>query len=271
MPGMSSGRATATARIFAPACETTWPMSYRSSIFGLTISTRCPAISARRRRRMSSSLLPLNIGPHTTSNQPPAFGKLLITEGSLRRRPDGLLRLLELVLGETPEARDAHEAALLVHDGEMAEVLLEHHLRGVLDLRVGLDGDDTLRHPLAHLRLGRSRALRDRAENVTLGDDPDDARHVLHDDDRPDAGLDHLLGRLADRRRRVNRDDALVHDFGNGGHDRSLTKRAAEERLCVHLAVLNESEPSGEREGAPVLGVDEQRRHLVVGVSRKVL
>src|ERR1700679_3147193 len=37
---------------------------------GLKICTRCFAISARRRRRMSSSLLPENIGPTTTSIQP---------------------------------------------------------------------------------------------------------------------------------------------------------------------------------------------------------
>src|SRR5690242_1073619 len=37
---------------------------------GLKICTRWRAISARRRRRISSSLLPLNMGPHTTSIQP---------------------------------------------------------------------------------------------------------------------------------------------------------------------------------------------------------
>src|ERR1700676_918002 len=37
---------------------------------GLKICTRCRAISARRRRRISSSLLPENIGPTTTSIQP---------------------------------------------------------------------------------------------------------------------------------------------------------------------------------------------------------
>src|SRR5580704_8381583 len=37
---------------------------------GLNIWTRCFAISARRNRRMSSSLLPENIGPTTTSIQP---------------------------------------------------------------------------------------------------------------------------------------------------------------------------------------------------------
>src|SRR5205809_5538108 len=37
---------------------------------GLKICTRWRAISARRRRRISSSLLPENIGPTTTSIQP---------------------------------------------------------------------------------------------------------------------------------------------------------------------------------------------------------
>src|SRR3954451_25135719 len=47
------------------------------------MSARCPAISARRRRRISSSLLPLNIGPQTTSSQPPARGCVLITRESV--------------------------------------------------------------------------------------------------------------------------------------------------------------------------------------------
>src|SRR3954454_2388806 len=45
------------------------------------MSARWPAISARRRRRISSSLFPLNIGPQTTSSQPPPFGCVLITIG----------------------------------------------------------------------------------------------------------------------------------------------------------------------------------------------
>src|SRR3954468_10434138 len=60
---------------------------------GLTISTRCPAISARRRRRINSSLLPLNIGPQTTSSQPPWWGCVLITGGTLRGAPDVHVRL----------------------------------------------------------------------------------------------------------------------------------------------------------------------------------
>src|SRR5213595_3583357 len=114
---------------------------------GLTISTRCPAISARRRRRMSSSLLPLNIGPQTTSSQPPRFGKSLITRPTLMGRSDGLLRVLELVLRESAEADDAQQAPVL-HHREVAEVPLEHHLGGVLDRCLGLDRDDALGHPL---------------------------------------------------------------------------------------------------------------------------
>src|SRR3954463_16784366 len=51
------------------------------------MSARWPAISARRRRRISSSLLPLNIGPQTTSSQPPPFGCVLITIGEANGRP----------------------------------------------------------------------------------------------------------------------------------------------------------------------------------------
>src|SRR5690349_24604155 len=97
---------------------------------GLTISARWPAISARRRRRMSSSLLPLNIGPQTTSSQPPRFGKSLITGPTLMGRSDGLLGLFELVLGEAAEADDPQQATVL-HHRQVAEVALEHHLRGL--------------------------------------------------------------------------------------------------------------------------------------------
>src|SRR5436189_6437111 len=96
---------------------------------GFTISTRCPAISARRSRRISSSLLPLNIGPQTTSSQPPLFGKSLITRPTLEGRSDGLgladrlLRVLELVLREAAEADDAEQPAVLRHR-KVAEVAL---------------------------------------------------------------------------------------------------------------------------------------------------
>src|SRR5213078_947720 len=136
---------------------------------GFTISTRCPAISARRSRRSNSSLLPLNIGPQTTSSQPPRFGKSLITRPTLMGRSDGLLPMLELVLGEAAEADDAQQAAVL-RDRQMAEVALEHHLRGFLDGRLRLDRDHALGHPLPHARLGGAGPLRDRAEDVPLGD-----------------------------------------------------------------------------------------------------
>src|SRR5690348_4687648 len=125
---MSAGSSTATARIRAPAWLTTCAMSYRLSIRGFTISARWPAISARRRRRISSSLLPLNIGPQTTSSQPPRFGKSLITRRTLVSGSDGLLRVLERVLGETAEADDAEQPPVL-GDRQVAEVALEHHLR----------------------------------------------------------------------------------------------------------------------------------------------
>src|SRR5215472_5530224 len=142
------------------------------------MSTRCPAISARRRRRISSSLLPLNIGPQTTSSQPPRFGKSLITGATLMGRSDGLLLVLELVLGEAAEADDAEQPAVL-RDGQMAEVALEHHLRCVVDGCLGLDRDNALGHPLPDPRLGGACSLRDRAEDVALGDDPSEAHAVF--------------------------------------------------------------------------------------------
>src|SRR4029079_12772024 len=219
---MSAGSSTATARIRAPAWLTTWPMSYRLSIRGLTISTRCPAISARRRRRISSSRWPLNIGPQTTSSQPPRSGKSLITGPTLVGRSDGLLRMLELVLGETAEADDAEQAAVLRHR-EVAEVAFEHHLRRFLDGRLRLDRDHALGHPLPHPRLGGTRPLRDGAKDVALGDDADHPHHVLHHDDCADAAVHHLLGGLADGRRRVDGEDVPVHDLRDRCHARSLT------------------------------------------------
>src|SRR3954447_16228469 len=150
---MSVGSATATARIFAPACETTWPMSYRSSMRGLTINARCPAISARRNRRMSSSLLPLNIGPQTTSSQPPRSGNNRITDVTLAGRSDGLFRAVEGPAGEEPKADDPERAPVL-HDGKVPEVVLEHDVGRLVDRDVRLDRDRVGRHPLADARLG---------------------------------------------------------------------------------------------------------------------
>ena len=109
-------------------------------------------------------------------------------------------------------------------DREMAEVALEHHLRGLLDGGLGLDRDDALRHPLPHARLGRARPLRDCAEEIALGDDPDHPHHVFHHDDGADASVHHLLGGFADRRGRVDGEDVRVHDFGDRGHGESLTQ-----------------------------------------------
>src|ERR1700724_2365833 len=51
-------------------CETISSAEKRSSNTGLKICTCCRAICARRRRRISSSLLPLNMLPVMTSIQP---------------------------------------------------------------------------------------------------------------------------------------------------------------------------------------------------------
>ena len=56
--------------IFMSLCDTISASLKRLSIAGLKICTFCFAICARRRRRMSSSLLPLNMLPVMTSIQP---------------------------------------------------------------------------------------------------------------------------------------------------------------------------------------------------------
>src|SRR5438128_7225158 len=99
---------------------------------GFTISARWPAISARRSRRISSSLLPLNMGPQTTSSQPPRSGSNRITSGTLTVGPDGLLRLVEGPAGEQAQADDS-EGTAVFHHGQVAEVAGEHDLRRVLD------------------------------------------------------------------------------------------------------------------------------------------
>src|SRR5436305_3377772 len=133
---------------------------------GLTISARCPAISARRSRRMSSSLFPLNMGPQTTSSQPPRSGNNLITGGRLLGALDGL---------ECPPCEDAQaddpEWAAVLHHRQMAEVVVEHDPRGILDRRVRLDRHRIDRHPLSDAGLGCARAPRDGAEQVALRDD----------------------------------------------------------------------------------------------------
>src|SRR5438309_9512297 len=100
---------------------------------GLTISARWPAISARRSRRMSSSLLPLNIGPQTTSSQPPRSGSNLIMRGTLVRGLDGTL---ERPPSEQPQADDP-EGASVLHHRQVPEVVVEHDLGGLLDRQVG--------------------------------------------------------------------------------------------------------------------------------------
>ena len=62
--------ATARDEMRISLCETIASSAYRVSSAGLKICTRWRAICARRRRRISSSLLPLNMLPTMTSIQP---------------------------------------------------------------------------------------------------------------------------------------------------------------------------------------------------------
>src|SRR3977135_1843192 len=119
---------------------------------GFTMSARWPAISARRRRRISSSLLPLNIGPQMTSSHPPRSGNNRITARTLARRSDGLFRAVEGPAGEEAEADDPERAPVL-DDGEMAEIVLEHDVRRLVDGDIGRDRHRVRRHPLADPRL----------------------------------------------------------------------------------------------------------------------
>ena len=70
-----SGESIGSASTVRPSWLDTWYRpAYRSSRCDLNTCTRFFAISARRTRRMSSSLLPLNITPQITSIQPPPPG-----------------------------------------------------------------------------------------------------------------------------------------------------------------------------------------------------
>src|ERR1700681_839861 len=71
---------------------------------GLKICTRCRAISARRRRRISSSLLPENIGPTTTSIQP--MLPLTMSTQRLLERPNP--KLSRTCRGAQPRGRLVH-------------------------------------------------------------------------------------------------------------------------------------------------------------------
>ena len=68
----------------------------------------------------------------------------------------------------------------------------------------------------------RARAATARMQ-VALGDDADDPREVLDDDDRADVRGVHLLRRLADRVRGVDGENVLDHQIGDGVHGSSVS------------------------------------------------
>ena len=116
------------------------------------------------------------------------------------------------------EADDAHRP-LGVHDRQVAEVALQHDVRRLRRIRVRGDEHGVGRHPLPDAGLARVRPVRDRLEDVALGQDADDPAEIRHDHGA-DAPLGHLLGRLADRVRRLDREDVPLHDLRDDGHGR---------------------------------------------------
>src|SRR5215204_4811128 len=75
-----------------------WPSAKRLSNSGLNTRTRCRAIWARRSRRISSSLLPLNMLPVITSIQP-WFGRRLTTSIATDPSPSPPLRARLILAG----------------------------------------------------------------------------------------------------------------------------------------------------------------------------
>src|SRR5215510_294011 len=89
---------------------------------GLKICTRCRAISARRKRRISSSLLPENIGPTTTSIQPIfplTMSTLSPPAGNLFRRRNATIHLGIIERRERRNHRQAE--GILARDQVSAE------------------------------------------------------------------------------------------------------------------------------------------------------
>src|SRR5579859_3087008 len=90
---MSAAFVTLSEGMPRPECEIISFAAYRSSIAGLKICTRWRAISARRKRRINSSLLPENIGPTTTSIQPMLPLTMSTVFSCRKRRNPALLQL----------------------------------------------------------------------------------------------------------------------------------------------------------------------------------
>ena len=129
-----------------------------------------------------------------------------------RRRVDH--RLDRRHAHQRAEGHDADDLAVL-HHGEVAVAVLGELVERLLHRQVGCRAVDRLRHPLAHLGVGRRRAGGVEAHEVALGEDADRAIAV-DDDDGALLVLCHPLRHLRDGVGGVGRDRRGAHHLGDG-------------------------------------------------------
>src|SRR5207247_999141 len=128
----------------------------------------------------------------------------------------GLLRAG--VLGDVRLREDADEPAVLLHDGQAPHLVARHQSQGLVEVLVGVDGDEVRRRDVADRRRMRILALgHDLDRDVAVGDD---ARHPVAVDDRHDPGVLglHQLGGVDDGRRARERLRVRRHGVPDGGH-----------------------------------------------------
>src|SRR3954468_17110866 len=123
---------------------------------------------------------------------------------------------LEAPLGDVADAHDA-DRTLACHHGNGPEASFDHRLAGLLDRCVPGHRPRIRGHPLADSRLTRMHAPGHGAHEIALREDADHAAEV-GDDARAHAEVSHLLGRLADRVRRLDREDVPGHDLSERRH-----------------------------------------------------
>ena len=188
---MSPASPTGDAAHPAPACETMSLTSNRSSIARLADQH---AAAGRSRPGAGAASAPRSCRRTSGRRRPRAsrraLGKSLITgraEGRSEGRSDDYFgcsnsyceRRRRLTM---PSRRPSFD------DREMAEVAARTSSSPRPRSRVsGSIVIDALGHPLADPRLGGACPLRDCAQEIALGDDPDHPHRVLHDDDGADA------------------------------------------------------------------------------------
>ena len=140
---------------------------------------------------------------------------------ALRGRQAGGVRLDAargfVVHGHADEVADREhpDDVVALDHGKVAEAAVDHERGRLARTLVRADGVRAVRHRLGDRALDR--AGRDRAEDVALGDDPDQALALRHDD-RSDPPLVHPPGGVDEARRGIEPEDVPGHDLPDGGH-----------------------------------------------------